>query len=123
MTDLTAGKKFDRVTGTWLDAAEFDRRMADYEERAFQRQCSQGQLSAPMVISDSQNAVQSMTNGVIYDSKSEMRKEYRRAGVIEVGNDVPTKRATPSRDERNQRKKARQASVGKALSQAGFGAP
>jgi hypothetical protein len=123
MTDLTFGKKLDRVTGTWLEAAEFERRKAEYEERAFQRQASQGELCAPMVISDCQPHLQSQTNGKFYDSKSELRKEYRRAGVIEVGNDVPTKRATPSRDEREQRKKARRASVGKALSQAGFGAP
>ncbi|MDF9301614.1 hypothetical protein P5P81_03320 [Tritonibacter mobilis] len=109
--------------GQTVSQAEFQRLKAHYEEMAFQRRPAQGQLCAPMLISDCQNAVQSMTNGQVYDSKSELRKEYRRAGVIEVGNDVPTKRATPSRDERDQRKKARQASVGKALSQAGFGAP
>lgn len=45
---------------------------------------------APQVISDTiGRGVQSMTNGQWYDSKSALRKEYKQAGVIEVGNDVP----------------------------------
>lgn len=119
MTDLTAGKKYDRVTGTWLDADEYERRYADYEERAFQRRPMQGQLCTPMVISDCHNPVQSQTNGKIYDSKSELRKEYKRAGVIEVGNE---KQEKPKIDWKAEKKK-RAASIGKALSQSGFGAP
>jgi hypothetical protein len=122
--DLTAGKMFDRVTGTWLDPDEYERRKADYEERAFQRRASQGDLCAPRILRDDMGKhVQSMTNGRYYDSKSELRKEYRRAGVIEVGNDVPMKRPAPSRDERERAKKERKAAVGRALSRAGFGAP
>ncbi|MDE4274755.1 hypothetical protein PXK58_08910 [Phaeobacter gallaeciensis] len=112
---------------TWLgqvvSQAEYDRLKAHYEERAFERRPTQGQLCAPMVISDGQKPIMSMTNGQIYDSKSQLRKEYRRAGVVEVGNDVQTKRAAPSRDERERRVKDRKASVGRALSRAGFGAP
>lgn len=44
-------------------------------------------LCAPSVISDVQPPTMSMGNGQIYDSKSEMRKHYKRDGFIEVGND------------------------------------
>ncbi len=108
--------------GQTVSRAEYDRLKAHYEERAFQRQPQQGELCAPMVISDGQPAVMSMTDGKHYDSKSEMRKEYRRAGVVEVGNDVQTKRATPSRDEKNQARKSRHGSIHRALSRIGVGA-
>ena len=122
--DLTAGKRFDRVTGTWLDPDEYERRRADYEERAFQRSAGQGQLCAPRIIRDDMGKqIMSMTDGRHYDSKSELRKEYRRAGVTEVGNDVPTARAKPSRDERDRIKKDRRAALARGLSRAGFGAP
>jgi len=123
MTDLTEGKKFDRISGTWIDPEEYARRYAQWEEQAFMRKPSQGQLCAPRILRDDMRPVQSMTNGKFYDSKSEIRKEYRRAGVIEVGNDVPTKKTEPSRDEKRRAKEARKASVGRALSQMGFGAP
>lgn len=123
MVDLTQGKKFDRISGTWLDPDEYERRRFEWEERAFQKQLSQGQLAVPMVMRDDMRPVQSMTNGRFYDSKSEIRKEYRRAGVKEVGNDVPMKKPEPSRDEKRRAKEARKASIGRALSQAGFGAP
>ena len=80
--------------------------------------------AAPFTISDAQPALQSMTNGKIYDSKSQMRKEYKRAGVEEVG----TEKQKPGRDwidERAKRKKQRQevkAALHKAHSRMGFGA-
>lgn len=120
--DLTAGKKFDRVSGTWLEPDEYERRRAEWEERAFMRGANQGELCTPMVILDGYKPVMSMTNGKIYESKSELRKEYRRAGVLEVGSDVPMAKATPSRDERDRAKKERKAAIGRALSQTGFGA-
>lgn len=111
---------------TWLgqtvSAAEYARLKAEYEERAFQRQPKQGELCVPMFIRDDQKPLMSMTNGRIYDSKSEMRKEYRRAGVVELGNDAPTERAKPSYMEKEAAARKRKAAVGKALSQAGFGA-
>lgn len=122
--DQTKDKKFDRATGTWLDADEYERRMAYFEEMAFQRKASQGQLCAPMVIRDQQPATRSMTDGKIYDSKSELRKEYKRAGVVEVGNE----KQSPGRDwadEKNKRKKHHEqakAALHKAHSRMGFGA-
>lgn len=53
------------------------------ERRVVQR----SDFACPMVVTDSMPPVQSMTNGQMYDSKSAIRSEYRRAGVIEVGND------------------------------------
>lgn len=103
----------------------YEQGLAHYEELAFQRRASQGQLSAPMVISDGQSALQSMTNGNVYDSKSEMRKEYRRAGVEEVGNE----KQKPGRDPHDVKaKRARQregikAALHRAHSRMGFGAP
>lgn len=119
MTDLTAGKVFDRISMTWVDPAEHKARMEYFEELAFMRQGNQGELCTPMVITDGQKPLQSMTNGKIYDSKSEMRKEYKRAGVVEVGNDTPKEK--PKVDWKAERKK-REASLGKALSYHGFGA-
>lgn len=108
--------------GIPVTQAEYDRHKARAEELAFQRQLSQGQLACPMIISDTQRPLQSMADGRVYDSKSEMRKGYKRAGVEEVGNDVPTKRAEPTRHEKERAKKERRASAARALSQAGFGA-
>lgn len=76
-------------------------------------------LAAPRHISDGMSAVQSMTNGLWYDSKSALRSEYKRAGVTEVGNE----KLTPPKPDKAKAKKDRQATIGKALSRAGFGAP
>ena len=111
---------YDRISYTWVSPDEMARRRAYRSELAFQMQPRQGELCAPMVISDSQRGLMSMTNGQMYDSKSEMRKEYKRAGVAEVGDQAPTKIERPTAKDA---KKERQASIGRALSQAGFGAP
>jgi len=78
----------------------------------------------PFTISDCQPALMSMTDGRIYDSKSEMRKEYKRAGVEEVGSEKPRQRRTWT-EEREKRQKQRaeiKASLHKAHSRMGFGA-
>jgi hypothetical protein len=58
-------------------------------------------LPVPMVISDVMDPVQSQASGVFYDSKSAIRAEYRRLGMIEVGNDKrpPRKRHRTNRAE------------------------
>lgn len=75
-------------------------------------------LPAPMITSDGMKPVQSMTNGLWYDSKSAIRSEYKRAGVVEVGNE----KIEPPKTNWSGQKKERQASIGRALSRAGFGA-
>lgn len=44
-------------------------------------------LTAPLVIRDDMEPVQSMLDGKMYTSKSALRATYRRAGVDEIGND------------------------------------
>ena len=87
-------------------------------------------LAAPMIIRDSMDAVQSMLDGKMYDSKRKLRQTYREGGVIEVGDDKSytnpeyMRRQAPA-EIRRQKEKSRkkvEAAVGKALSQAGFGA-
>lgn len=116
----TEGKVYDRVSMTWLDRAEYARRHAVWEEAAFQRGGNQGDLATPMFIPDTMRPVQSQTDGRVYDSKHMLRREYRRAGVVEVGNDAQHTRATPSRDERDREKKKLQASIGRAFDRAGI---
>jgi hypothetical protein len=51
---------------------------------------------APYVISDSMDAVRSMADGQMYDSKSRYRAELRARGCYELGNDrVEPRSATP----------------------------
>lgn len=77
-------------------------------------------LPAPMLIRDEMDPVQSQLDGKMYDSKSSLRRTYKAAGVNEVGNDLP---ATPPPAPRKSVKRNEvEASVGKALSRAGFGA-
>ena len=88
MTHGTEGKIYCRSSFTWKTPEEFAADEARIEEAAFMRMVGQGQLTAPNVISDTiPDGVKSMSNGRMYDSKSELRKEYKKAGVIEVGND------------------------------------
>ena len=44
-------------------------------------------LPSPGIIGDTMDPVENQLDGKLYDSKSELRKTYRRAGVLEVGND------------------------------------
>ncbi len=91
---------------------------------AWPREClpdderKRSELEAPMFIRDDMEPVQSMLDGKMYDSKSQLRATYKAAGVTEVGNDVPTKPYTPAKVDT----KAINESVEKAFQQAGMGA-
>ena len=74
-------------------------------------------LPGPMIQTDTMSPVKSMTNGQIYDSKSALRSEYKRAGVTEIGNEKLKPYTIP-----RPKKKDVQATVEKALSRAGLGA-
>lgn len=123
MADLTEGKRI--WLGCVVSEAEYQRLKAAKEEEIFMRAPSQGSLCAPMVIRDTQPDIRSMTDGKIYDSKSNLRKEYKRAGVEEIG----TEKVTPGLDwaeKQAKRKKQREeikASLHKAHSRMGYGAP
>lgn len=91
---------------------------------------NRSELAAPMIIRDSMDPVQSMLDGKMYDSKRGLRKTYKEAGVIEVGDDKSytqpehMRRQAPSEVKRRKQasRKKVEAAVGKALSRAGFGA-
>jgi hypothetical protein len=58
-------------------------------------------LPCPLVFSDEMPETQSMASGEVYTSKSAIRAEYKRLGMIEVGNDParhkPFKRSSPDK--------------------------
>lgn len=86
-----------------------------------ERNWNRSDFSAPMVITDTMDPVQSMLDGKLYDSKAALRATYRRAGVVEVGNDPSVLEPKPFQRPKPDRKEI-QAAVGKAFSQAGLGA-
>ena len=47
-------------------------------------------LATPMLVRDHIDAVQSMADWKVYESKSAMRRAYRNLGFDELGNDAPT---------------------------------
>lgn len=53
-------------------------------------------LPFPHIMTDVMEPVQSMATGKLYDSKSAIRAEYKRLGMVEIGNDpqrlVPRKK-------------------------------
>lgn len=56
---------------------------------------SRSNFPSPYVVSDALPDLRSMADGKIYDSKSAMRREYKRRGLIELGNDAPTHTPEP----------------------------
>lgn len=85
-----------------------DGRMVDAEGFPMLNQAERAAPPAmPMVISDTMSDMQSQTNGRMYSSKSELRKEYKRAGVEEVGNEKQT-RGPSWMEAREKKKKHRQ---------------
>lgn len=119
------GLVYDRPSFTWVTPEEHARRTAEREERAFQRRARQGELCAPMVISDAQGGVrglQSQVDGKFYDSKSNMRRHYKREGMVEVGNDNVTTRFwhgdKPLKDPHAERKQMD--AIGKAFNRVGL---
>ena len=60
-------------------------------------------LAAPNFVSDTMDGLQSQASGKMYDSKSELRKEYKALGMAEVGND--SSRLRPKKKDKPDRKK------------------
>jgi hypothetical protein len=60
-------------------------------------------LAAPQIVGDTMDALQSQASGKMYDSKSELRKEYKALGMQEVGND--SGRLKPKAKDKPDRKK------------------
>lgn len=86
--------RYDRPSMAWVRADEWQARQWDREDRIFAKRARQGEPCAPMVLSDGLgvHGLQSQVDGKYYDSKSGLRRHYRQAGVVEVGNDVPATR-------------------------------
>jgi hypothetical protein len=88
--EARGGDRWDKLSGAWVPADEWQQRQWAREDAAFARQANQGELCTPMVIGDTMKRdLQSQVTGRFHDSKSSLRREYREHGVTEVGNDVP----------------------------------
>lgn len=70
-----------RVCGGWHDLDQ------PWPHNCLPEAPQRSNLSAPMIITDTMAPVQSMATGKMYDSKAAIRAEYRRLGMVEVGND------------------------------------
>ena len=49
-------------------------------------------MKSPYVVRDGMDPIKGMHNGKMYDSKSKLRKSYKRHGMVEVGNEMPAPR-------------------------------
>ena len=90
--DIRGGERWDRLSAAWVPAEEWQRRQWAREDAAFARKANQGELCTPSVIGDSMKTLQSQASGKWYDSKSNLRREYRQLGMQEVGNEKLTRR-------------------------------
>lgn len=85
--------RWDSVSAAWVRADEWQARQWAREDAAFARKANQGELCSPRISTDTTaKALQSPVTGKWHESKSALRREYRDHGVVEVGNDAPTKR-------------------------------
>lgn len=80
-------------------------------ERKKRGPVARSDLPAPRIASDVMAPVQSMATGQMYDSKSAIRAEYRRLGMIEIGND-------PSRLRPRKRPKVSDAAINETVEKA-----
>lgn len=102
--DFVSGLRipFNDLTGLWLKKQIIDLKISQalesgliakaYHEPALKQ-------AGPHVISDYTgggiDGIKSMADGKYYDSKSAYRKELKRQGLVELGNDAPTKGKGP----------------------------
>lgn len=118
------GLVYDRPSFTWVTPEEMARRTAIREERIFRRKASQGQLCAPMIISDGigrgVQGLQSQADGRFYDSKSALRRHYREAGVVEIGNDVPKERVSGGGWQEPNKDRNQMDAIGRAFNRVGL---
>lgn len=60
-------------------------------------------LPSPHFICDTMDETKSMLDGKLYSSKSELRKTYKTAGMIELGNEPMADFKCPERDRKGDR--------------------
>ncbi len=106
-------ERYCRMCGGWHDPGAWPHACLPEQPRA-------SLLAAPQIIGDAMDPVQSQLDGKLYDSKSKLRRTYREAGVVEVGNDSSV--TAPTRKRPQIDRQAVKASVARAFSKAGLGA-
>lgn len=89
-------------TGLWTQLMMVQRKVAKALESGMVSKVSYEPVTkqaGPHVISDYTgggiDGIKSMADGKYYDSKSEYRKELKRRGLVELGNDAPVKGKGP----------------------------
>lgn len=107
-------QRFCRQCGGWHDPE-------NWPHNCMTVNWNRSDLSAPMLIGDTMEPVQSQLDGRMYDSKSTLRATYKQAGVVEVGNDSSVVNPKPRQKTKPNRQDIK-AAVGKAFSRAGLGA-
>ena len=122
--EIRGGERWDKPSSAWVPADEWQRRQWAREDAAFARLANQGELACPMLISDSLgfHGLQSQADGKFYDSKRAMRRHYREAGVVEVGDEPIRGRfwggGGPRQDPHRERKL--EDAIGRAMTRAGI---
>lgn len=80
------------------------------------KRVARGDFPLPLLNRDGMDPIQSMLDGQMYDSKSALRRTYKAAGVIEVGNDGPMASPPPRMGDA----KAREAAAVSAMKRTGL---
>ncbi|MGO7535399.1 hypothetical protein [Rhizobium leguminosarum] len=93
-------ERYCRVCGGWHALDEWPHNCMPLKSQA------QSDLPAPHFVSDSID-IQSMHDGRHYTSKAKLRSAYRRAGVVEIGNEKPQPIEKPKTDRNEIRKELR----------------
>lgn len=81
-------ERYCKVCGGWHDPEAWPHNCAP-------EQALRSSIPAPMVVCDTMDPVRSQLDGRMYTSKSALRRTYKDAGVIEVGND-PARHRKPA---------------------------
>ena len=108
-------QRYCKMCGDWHDVEEWPQKCLRRPSEA------RSALPTPMLALDTMDPVQSQLDGKFYDSKAALRKTYREAGVVEVGNDSSVLNPKPGPKVKPDRKAIRE-SVGKALNRVGISA-
>lgn len=109
-----AHQRFCRVCSGWH---ELDK----WPHNCMPERRPRSELSAPRLNLDTMSPVKSMLDGKIYDSKAALRRTYKDAGVVEVGDDSSVTNPKPFKTPKPDKKEIKN-SIDRAFSQAGLGA-
>lgn len=116
-----ARERLCRCCGGWHDIERWPHNCMP------ERNLAASDLPAPMLVNDTMEPTQSMVDGQYYTSKAALRATYKPSGnkegkrYVELGNDSSVLEPKPYKKPAPDRKQIK-AAVGKAFSQAGFGA-